>query len=101
MLKFQIEEGIMLVFCSFFFLHDFIAKFPNQLFGCVWQEAALSAEMNAKEGLRIAMDKQGRQFQKEIETLEFQVYFAFSLKNYRSWSEPLHLIMINIQFLVI
>lgn len=56
----------------------FFAKFPNQLFVCVWQEAALSAEMNAKEGLRIAMDKQGRQFKNEIETLEFQVYFAFS-----------------------
>lgn len=37
------------------------------------QEAALSAEMNAKEGLRIAMEKKERQFKKEIETLEFQI----------------------------
>ena len=44
-------------------------------FYCVYQEAALSAEMNAKEGLRIAMEKKERQFKKEIETLEFQVCF--------------------------
>lgn len=31
--------------------------------------------MNAKEGLRIAMEKKERQFKKEIETLEFQVRF--------------------------
>lgn len=31
--------------------------------------------MNAKEGLRIAMEKKERQFKKEIENLEFQVRF--------------------------
>ncbi|XP_074606065.1 TATA element modulatory factor-like isoform X2 [Acropora palmata] len=37
------------------------------------QEAALSAEMTAKEGLRIAMERKEKQFEKEIETLEFQI----------------------------
>lgn len=37
------------------------------------QEAALSAEMTAKEGLRVAMEKKERHFKKEIETLEFQI----------------------------
>ena len=41
---------------------------------CFNQEAALSAEMTAKEGLRIAMEKKERQFKNEIEALEFQVY---------------------------
>lgn len=37
------------------------------------QEAALSAEMTAKEGLRIAMEKKERQFKSETEALEFQI----------------------------
>ena len=43
---------------------------------CLSQEAALSAEMTAKEGLRIAMEKKERQFKNEMEALEFQVYFT-------------------------
>ena len=42
---------------------------------CLSQEAALSAEMTAKEGLRIAMEKKERQFKNEIEALEFQVQY--------------------------
>jgi len=43
---------------------------------CLSQEAALSAEMTAKEGLRIAMEKKERQFKNEIEALEFQVQYS-------------------------
>jgi len=47
------------------------------------QEAALSAEMTAKEGLRIAMEKKERQFKNEIEALEFQVYSVAYTQHYR------------------
>lgn len=45
----------------------------RDIFHCFSQEATLSAEMTAKEGLRIAMEKKERQFKNEIEALEFQV----------------------------
>ena len=51
--------------------------------GCVMnlskQEAVLSAEMKAKEELRIAMEKKERQLQSEMEGLELQVQFLSSL----------------------
>ena len=50
---------------------------------CLSQEAALSAEMTAKEGLRIAMEKKERQFKNEIEALEFQVYSVAYTQQYQ------------------